>query len=175
MCVIAAPGAATTNSSAVGGVERRRPPHAVGAGRLAQRGGALPLAGVGGDAIDLDLRALDRPVGRRAANDARHPPVQDDFRLGRDGDARRLAAGDEAVNLGEGDRAQSRVAMVDLAEQDVRRAFQRRSIGGYVERHARLVEDNSAVRLRVEVEAIAAQSQERNPRRHFRVASIELL
>jgi hypothetical protein len=37
----------------------------------------------------------------------------------------------------------------------------------------RLVEENPAVGLRVEIEAVAAQRQARNPRRHFRVASIE--
>jgi hypothetical protein len=89
-------------------------------------------------------------------------------------DARGGVAGDEPVDLGEGDRAQSGVAMVDLAEQDIGRALERRSVGGHVERHARLVEENPAVGLRVEIEAVAAQRQERNPRRHFRVASIEL-
>ena len=158
-----------------GRIESRRPPHAVGAGRPAQRRGALSFTGVGGDAIDVHLRALDRPIGRRARDDTCHPPVQDDVRLGRDGDARRRAAGDEAVDVGEGDRAQSGVAMVDLPEQDVRCAFQRRSVGGHIERHARLVEDNRAVRLRIEVEAVAAQRQERHARRHFALAPIELL
>jgi hypothetical protein len=126
-----APGVATTNSSAVVGSNVAGPPDAVGGGRPAQRRGAVSLAGIGGDAIDVDLRPLDRPIGRRAGDDARHPPVQHDLRLRRDGDAGGGVAGDEPVDLGEGDRAQSRVAMVDLAEQDVRRAFQRRSVGGH--------------------------------------------
>jgi len=65
--------------------------------------------------------------------------------------------------------------MIDLAEQNVGRAFERRSVGGHIERHGRFAEKNSAVGLRIEVETVAAQRHERHAGRHFAVARVELL
>jgi hypothetical protein len=67
-------------------VDGHRSPHAVSACRFRQRRGALPLAGLGGDAIDFHFCALDSAVGRRAVDDAGHAPVQHDVSLGRDRD-----------------------------------------------------------------------------------------
>src|SRR5208282_4008266 len=65
--------------------------------------------------------------------------------------------------------------MVDLAEQDVVCALELRSFGGHIEWHARFLENNGAVRLRIKIEAVAAQRHERHARRDFAVARVELL
>ena len=62
--------------------------------------------------------------------------------------------------------------MIDLAKQNIRRALQRRSLGGHVGRHAGMA-DETAVGLRIEIEAVAAQRHERHARRHLAVARIE--
>ena len=64
--------------------------------------------------------------------------------------------------------------MIDFAEQGVGRAFQRGAVGRHVGRHAGLAEE-PAIGLRIKVEAVAAQRQERHARRHFAVARVELL
>ena len=174
MWVTGAPGAATTNSSGVAASTVSGPQRPSAAGRLRQRRATLALARIRRDTIDLDARAFDRTVGRRAVDDAGDPAVQHNLRLRRDGDPLRRAADQEPVDHGEGLRACRRLAMIDLAEHNVGRALQRRALGRHVGRHVGTA-DETTIGLRIEVEAVAAQRQERYARRHFAFPDIELL
>src|ERR1700674_4736956 len=152
-------------------IESRRTPDAVGGRHLLVDRAALPLARVAGDVIDFDYRALNGPVGRRAVYDAGDAAVQNDLGLGSDPDAIRRAADNELVDFSERARSARGLAMIDLPEQNVRRALQRRPVGGYVDRRAG-VADETAVWLCIEVEAVAAQRQERHARRDLAVARV---
>ena len=102
MWVTGAPGAATTNSSGVAGSIVKGPHTPSAPVVFVSAAAALPLAGISRDAIDFDLRALDRTVGRRAVDDAGHAAVQDHLGLGRDRDPRRRPADNKFVHLLEG-------------------------------------------------------------------------
>ena len=72
-------------------------------------------------------------------------------------DARRLAAGDEFIDLAERARMKRGLAMIERAEHEIGRALQRRAFGGDAGRRARLA-DEAAVGLRIFVDAVAAQA-----------------
>jgi hypothetical protein len=97
-------------------VGRRRAPDAVGAGRLAEGDRRSPVS-----AETRLMSTLAPSTGRLVGvplTTPRHPPVQDDFGLRRDGDAGGLAAGAESC-IGRSGRRRPEptpFAMVDLAE-----------------------------------------------------------
>ena len=130
-------------------------------------GFALPLAGLGRNAEDIDLRSLDRAIGRHAVDDARHPSIEYDLGFRRDRDPLGRTPDDEFIDFGEGARAERGPAMIDMVEDEVGRPFERRAFGGDVGRRAGIA-DVAGVRLRVEVISVAAQREEGNARRSLR-------
>src|SRR5207248_531227 len=97
---------------------------------------------------------------------ARYQPAQFDCRFRRNRDPVRLAAGDEFIDLAERARMIRRLAMVDRAKYEISRALERRSFCRDAGGRARLA-DKTAVGLRIFVDAVATQRQERRPWRHF--------
>ena len=157
-----------------GRVDRHGSPLAVGAGDVPQDRSADALAGLRAHAIDLDRRLAERAVGRRAAGESGHQPVERHLRLGCDIEPPGLAAGDELVDLAEGARVERDLAMIELAEHQIGRAAQRRALAGDAGRRAGAA-DEAAVRLRELVVAVAAQGQECGARHDVALAAIEAL
>ena len=122
--------------------------------------------------IDFDGGTADGAVGLDAAGRARHEAAQFHFRFRHDLDPRRLAAGDEFVDLTECARMKRGLAMIDGPQHQIGRALQRRTIRGNAGRRARLA-DKAAVGLSVFVHAVAAQRQERGAINDLALACIE--
>ena len=155
-----------------GGLDLHRAPAAVGAGLRRMNRPAGAFAGVGGNAIDLDRRAGYRTVGDNAAGRARHKSAQFDFRFRHDRDARRLPPCDEFIDLAKRARMKRDLAMIERAEREIGCALQRRSLRRHPGRRARLA-DEAPVGLRIFVDAVAAQGEERRARRHLAFALVQ--
>src|SRR6266516_2358228 len=130
-----------------------------------------PVA-IGRYAKDLHRCARHRTIGLNTAGRARYQPAQPDFRLWRNRDPIRFAAGNEFIDLAEGARMIRRLTMVDRAKYDIGRALESWSLEADAGRRAGLAE-NVAIGLRVFIHVVAAQRQERRARRHFALAVIE--
>ena len=149
-----------------------RTPAAIGAGLRRMNRATDPLAGIGGHTIDIDRRTGHRTIGLNAARCARHQPAQCDGCFRDDLDPGRFMAGDEFVDLAERARMKSSLAMIDGAEHEIGRALQCWAFCRHAGRRARLA-NKAAVGLRIFVEAVAAQRQERRARRHLVFALVE--
>src|SRR5512138_760555 len=64
------------------------------------------------------------------------------------------------------------LAMIERAEHEIGRALQRRPFRGHAGRRARLA-DKAPVGLRIFVDAVAAQGEERRARRHLALAFVQ--
>src|SRR4051812_10041690 len=64
------------------------------------------------------------------------------------------------------------LAMIERAEHEIGRALQRRAVRGHAGRRAGLA-DKAPVGLRIFVDAVAAQGEERRARRHFALALVQ--
>src|SRR6187551_53083 len=130
------------------------------------------FAGVGRDAVDLDRRAGYRTVGDDAARRARHEPGQPDFRLRHDLDARGLSPCDEFEDLAKRARMKRHLAMIERAEHEIDRPLQRRALRRHAGRRARLA-NKAPVGLRIFVDAVAAEGEERRAQRHLALALVQ--
>ena len=155
-----------------GRIDRRRAPASVCAGLRGMDGAADTFATIGRDAIHFHRSVRHRTVGLYASGRAGDQPAQPDFFFRRDRDAIRLAAGDEFKDLAERPRMIRGLAMVDRAEHEIGGALEGRAFRGNPGRRARLA-DEAAVGLRIFVETIAAQCQERGARRHLAFALVQ--
>jgi hypothetical protein len=81
-------------------------------------------------------------------------------------------ARDELVNLAERARVIRGLAMVDRAQHQIGRAFQRRAVRCHTGRRARLA-DEAAIGLRKFVVAVAAQRKKRRAWRDFALALVQ--
>ena len=135
---------------------------------------ALALAGLGIDREDVHPRPFDREIGRRRPGDAGDAAIGSTAASGRiairegarptmNGRFPRKLAG---WSPSRGDRR--------VAEHHVGRAFERGPSAVHVGRRAREA-DETAVRLRIEIKAVAAKRQERDSRRRLGLAGVELL
>src|SRR4029078_8462721 len=123
-------------------------------------------AGSGGDSIDIYRRAGHRAVGDNAARRSRHQPAQFDLRLRHDVETLWFAARDEFVDLAKRARMVRGLTMVDRAQHEIGRAFQRRDFRRHAGRHARLA-DEAAIGLGIFVDTVAAQREECGAVSHF--------
>ena len=174
MCVDRMTGRRDDEFERPGGIDLRRSPSAVGAGLAAMDRGTHALARVRRHAKDLNGRVRDRAIGRRAGGKSGDEPVERHLRLRHDIEPRRLAAGDETVDLAERARMERDLAVVELAEHQVGRAAQLRALAGDAGRRAG-AGDETAVRLRELVVAVAAQGQERGAGHDVGLAAVEAL
>jgi hypothetical protein len=149
-------------------------PGSVGPRHAAMDRGTEPFAAVGRDAVDLDGRADQRPVGRHAGREPGHEAVERNLRLGNYAEPLRLAPRYEFVDLAKRPRVERQFPVIELAEHEVGRAAQAGTLGGDPGRRAGFP-DETAVGLRVFVVAVAAQGEERGAGHDVALAGIEML
>ena len=145
-------------------------PAAVGAGALAvDRGLAGTDAGVGIDGVDLDLRALERQVGGKAAVLAFHAAdhaIQRDVLFGHDLGLGRCLAGDELMHDAEGCRGMGHFTVVGAGQDLVPGALERLAFRADVGAEQR-VADPLAGGLGVLVVVVGTQGEPLDAGGHF--------